>query len=93
MPADAPSPSNSRLFHGMPPRDRAAILEVGTQRILRKGQVLIRQGDTAASFFLIERGYLKLTQLTADGSEVIVRFVGPWDPVAGVTALGEGCTP
>jgi CRP/FNR family transcriptional regulator, nitrogen oxide reductase regulator len=95
MPADGPSssPSNSRLFHGMPARDRAAILEAGTQRTLRKGQLLIRQGDAAASFFLIERGYLKLTQLTADGSEVIVRFVGPWDPVAGVTALGEGVYP
>ena len=44
-------------------------------------------------FFLIERGYLKLTQLTSDGSEVIVRFVGPRDPVAGVTALGEGGYP
>jgi CRP-like cAMP-binding protein len=60
---------------------------------LRKAQVLIRQGDSAASFFLIEAGYLKLTQLTTDGSEVIVRFVGPWDPVAGVTVLGEGVYP
>ena len=37
----------------------------------------------------MERGYLKLTQVTPDGAEVIVRFVGPWDPVAGVAALGE----
>ena len=95
MPADAPlpSPSSSRLFHGMPARDRDAILDAGTRRTLAKGQVLIRQGEAAEHFFLIERGYLKLTQLTADGSEVIVRFVGPWDPVAGVTALGEGVYP
>lgn len=77
----------------MAARDRVAILEAGTRRTLKKGQVLIRQGDPAASFFLIERGYLKLTQLTADGGEVIVRFVGPLDPVAGVTALGGGVYP
>jgi CRP/FNR family transcriptional regulator, nitrogen oxide reductase regulator len=31
--------------------------------------------------------------VTASGSEVIVRFVGPWDPVAGVTVLGAGVYP
>jgi CRP-like cAMP-binding protein len=77
----------------MPADDRTAILAAGRRRILRKSEVLIRQGEAAASFFLIEGGYLKLTQLTADGSEVIVRFVGPWDPVAGVTALGGGVYP
>ena len=94
MPPDGSSGlSNSRLFQGLPPADRAWILGAGTRRALRKAQVLIRQGDSAASFFLIEAGYLKLTQLTTDGSEVIVRFVGPWDPVAGVTVLGEGVYP
>ena len=41
----------------------------------------------------MQRGYLKLTQLTPEGAEVIVRFVGPGDPVAGVAALGEAPYP
>jgi CRP/FNR family transcriptional regulator, nitrogen oxide reductase regulator len=84
---------NSRLFQGLSAQDAESILEAATYRTLRKGQILLRQGDPAMRFFLIERGYLKLTQLTSDGSEVIVRFVGPRDPVAGVTALGEGGYP
>jgi CRP-like cAMP-binding protein len=80
---------SSRLFAGLPAADREAILAAGTGRTLRKGDVLMRQGEPATSFFLIEHGYVKLTQLTEDGAEVIVRFVGPWDPVAGVAALGE----
>ena len=86
-------PAGSRLFQGMPHADRLAILAASSRRTLRPREVLIRQDDPAAAFFLIESGYLKLTQLTADGAEVIVRFVGPWDPVAGVTALGETVYP
>ena len=81
--------ANSRLFRAIPEPDALAILGAATRRALSKGQVLIRQGEPASAFFLIERGYLKLTQVTPDGAEVIVRFVGPWDPVAGVAALGE----
>jgi CRP-like cAMP-binding protein len=73
--------------------DALAILGAASHRALRPKETLIRQGDPAATFFLIERGYLKLTQLTPEGAEVIVRFVGPWDPVAGVAALGEAPYP
>lgn len=89
----SPPLAHSRLFQGMPAPDADAILAAGTRRALRKGQVLIRQGEPATAFFLLDRGYLKLTQVTPEGAEVIVRFVGPWDPVAAVTALGEGPYP
>ncbi len=85
--------AHSRLFHGMAATDARAILAAGSPRALRKGEALIRQGEPASAFFLVDCGYLKLTQLTAEGAEVIVRFVGPWDPVAGVAALGEAPYP
>ncbi|MEO7273335.1 MAG: Crp/Fnr family transcriptional regulator [Vicinamibacterales bacterium] len=85
--------AHSRLFQGMPAGDSHAVLNAAHRRELRPKATLIRQGEPAAAFFLIERGYLKLTQLTPDGAEVIVRFVGPWDPVAGVAALSEAPYP
>ena len=85
--------TTSRLFQAMAAADSQAVLGAATHRSLHKGQVLIRQGEPASTFFLMERGYLKLTQLTSDGAEVIVRFVGPGDPVAGVAALGEAPYP
>ena len=85
--------TTSRLFQAMPPADSQAVLGAGVHRSLRKGQVLLRQGEPASTFFLMQRGYLKLTQLTPEGAEVIVRFVGPGDPVAGVAALGEAPYP
>jgi CRP-like cAMP-binding protein len=85
--------TSSRLFQAMTASERGAVLGAAAHRSLHKGQVLIRQGEPASMFFLMERGYLKLTQLTPDGAEVIVRFVGPGDPVAGVAALGEAPYP
>jgi CRP/FNR family transcriptional regulator, nitrogen oxide reductase regulator len=85
--------TTSRLFQAMPAPDSQAVLGAGVHRSLRKGQVLLRQGEPASTFFLMQRGYLKLTQLTPEGAEVIVRFVGPGDPVAGVAALGEAPYP
>ena len=84
---------SSRLFQAMTASERDAVLGAAAPRSLHKGQVLIRQGEPASTFFLMQRGYLKLTQLTPDGAEVIVRFVGPGDPVAGVAALGEAPYP
>ncbi len=84
-----PPLTHSRLFDGMPESARAEILAAATHRELERGDVLIRQGDPASAFFLIDNGYLKLTQVTPEGAEVIVRFVGPWDPVGGVTAVGS----
>ena len=85
--------TSSRLFQAMAAPDREVVLAAAAHRSLRKGQVLIRQGEPASTFFLMQRGYLKLTQLTPEGAEVIVRFVGPSDPVAGVAALGEAPYP
>jgi len=85
--------SASRLFDSIEPADRALILALGVRRSLRRGQVLLRQGEAATTLYLIGRGYLKLTQLTADGSEVIIRFAGPGEPVGGVAALGEAPYP
>jgi CRP-like cAMP-binding protein len=43
--------------------------------------------------YVVERGYLKLTQVTAEGSDVIIRFAGPEAPVGGVAALGKALYP
>jgi CRP-like cAMP-binding protein len=46
-----------------------------------------------ACFYLVESGLLKLVQVTAEGRELIVRFVGPGDPFGGVVALESTAYP
>jgi CRP-like cAMP-binding protein len=83
----------SSLFQGVSGEGREAALKRAVSRRLDRKQVLFREGETAAAMYLLESGRLKLTQLAADGQEVLVRFVGPGDLCAGVAALEGSAYP
>jgi CRP/FNR family transcriptional regulator, nitrogen oxide reductase regulator len=83
----------SRVFDGLTDAEREQWLTRGESLTLKRGHLLARQGDPAKLFCLVETGSLKLLQLTADGAEVIVRFVSPGDPFGGVVALGDAPYP
>ena len=83
--------TRSRIFDGLTEADRGAWLDVSSLRLLKRRQALARQGEPAHCFYLVESGLLKLVQVTVDGKELIVRFVGPGEPFGGVVAL-EGTT-
>jgi len=81
------------LFQGVSAEGREAALKRAVSRRLGRKQVLFREGETAAAMYLLESGRLKLTQLAADGQEVLVRFVGPGELCAGVAALEGSAYP
>ena len=85
--------ARSRVFDSLSDADRQAWIAASTGRHLRRGQTLARQGDPARSFYLVESGFLKLLQLSADGHELIVRLVGPGEPYGGVVALDKANYP
>ena len=83
----------SRIFNELTGEQRQAVLATGTTRRLERRAVLERQGDPARTFYLVESGYLKLSQVTAAGNEVVVRFVGPGEPYGGVVVLDQETYP
>jgi CRP-like cAMP-binding protein len=83
----------SRIFTEVTPEQAQAVLAAGTARKLGRREVLERQGDPARTFYLVETGYLKLSQVTAAGNEVVVRFVGPGEPYGGVVVLDQETYP
>jgi CRP/FNR family transcriptional regulator, nitrogen oxide reductase regulator len=89
--AHAADITRSRIFEGLTDADRGAWLDASSLRLLKRRQTLARQGEPAHSFYLVENGLLKLVQITVDGHELIVRFVGPGEPFGGVVAL-DGAT-
>ena len=52
------------------------------------GSAFFREGDTAGSFFVVRTGSIKLTQLTPEGHQVVLRLVGPGDAFGGTAAFG-----
>jgi CRP/FNR family transcriptional regulator, nitrogen oxide reductase regulator len=90
MPQSLPSHVRaSRVFRQVPGGAVDGMLEEATVRTLRRHEVLARQGDEGRHFYLVVDGYLKLVQLTSEGREIVVRFVGPGEPFGGVVALED----
>ncbi|KAB2965750.1 MAG: Crp/Fnr family transcriptional regulator [Thermoanaerobaculia bacterium] len=89
----APEVLQSSLFRGMAAAVVEEFLAAATLRSLAAGEALFLQGDPVEALFLVESGRLKLSQVTPDGEEVIVRTVGPGDVVVGVAVLDKRTLP
>jgi CRP-like cAMP-binding protein len=83
----------SRIFDGLTDAERRQWLGRAATVHLERAQTLVRQGEPARQFYLLESGFLKLLQLTAEGAELIVRFIAPGDPFGGVVALNDAPYP
>jgi CRP/FNR family transcriptional regulator, nitrogen oxide reductase regulator len=81
-------PSQHGLFAGFAAEERESILLAGAVLTARKGEVLFREGEPAATLFLLEAGRVKLTQLAASGVQVILRYMAPGEIFAAVALLG-----
>jgi CRP-like cAMP-binding protein len=91
--ADSDILLRSRIFDGLTATERMAWLASASTLTLKRGHTLARQGEPARSFYLVASGFLKLLQVTSEGAELIVRFVGPGEPFGGVVALGDAPYP
>ncbi len=67
------------LFERMTDPDLDAMLEHAAPRRVAQGDAVFEQGGQAKSFFLLIHGRLKVTQVTHDGQQIIVRMVHPGD--------------
>lgn len=77
------------IFRNIADEDlRAILVPAKTRRIERKAAVF-EQGQTAAEFYVLVHGHLKVTQTTPDGQQVIVRIVEPGELYGVAVALGR----
>lgn len=67
------------LFSKMNEADIEAMLLLARMREIAEGEAVFRQGDAAREFFLLLDGRLKVSQVTPDGRQVVVRHVNPGD--------------
>ncbi len=94
MPPELPAEAlASPLFRGLESAAARELLAQAQPRRLAAGEVLFRQGDPVEALFVVESGRLKLSQLTADGEEIVVRTVGGGAIVAGVALLEKRTLP
>src|SRR4051794_25467842 len=55
------------------------VLALATSERFGPGDRVFEQGDAAMRFFVLLHGRLRVTQVTADGQQIVVRMVNPGD--------------
>ncbi len=66
---------------------RSLLAASRTIRLPKNGHVFA-QGETARSFFVLLQGYVRATKTTADGEEIVVRYVSPGEMFGVAAAIG-----
>ncbi|WP_230989583.1 Crp/Fnr family transcriptional regulator [Devosia faecipullorum] len=67
------------LFANMSDSDLDRLLSRAIMRRVAPGETVFEQGQKATQFFLLLHGRLKVTQVTPEGQQIIVRVVHPGD--------------
>ena len=67
------------LFEKMADDELDRLIACASSRLVSQGETIFEQGQPAENFFLLLHGRLKVTQVTPDGQQIIVRVVHPGD--------------
>ncbi len=81
------------LFEPLGPSVLETLARRTTEHDLERGDVLFLEGTPAQAFFALQRGLLKLTMLSAEGTERILHIVDEGELVAEAAILAEGDYP
>jgi CRP/FNR family transcriptional regulator, nitrogen oxide reductase regulator len=74
------------LFRGLAEKDAYSILASAQLRAQEPGGFFFHQGDISQEFHLLERGRVKIHQVTGSGRQGLIHFVNPGE-VFGFSAL------
>ncbi|WP_394091988.1 Crp/Fnr family transcriptional regulator [Xanthobacter autotrophicus] len=80
---------NVPLFATMSDAQLDRLTAQAAVRRIPQGDAVFEQGDAAKAFYLLLHGRLKVTQVTRDGQQIIVRVVHPGDLFGFTRALSR----
>ncbi|MEO8084738.1 MAG: Crp/Fnr family transcriptional regulator [Ardenticatenales bacterium] len=77
-------------------RDAGALVAIAAAALTRRveaGDAFFVQGEPTACFYVLSKGRARLTQVTPDGQQVVVRFITPGEGFGIVASLAGGDYP
>jgi CRP-like cAMP-binding protein len=81
------------LFEGLSLDTLAQIVSLSYPKEASAGEFFFNEGEQADEFLVLMAGRVKLTQLTPDGQQIVLRLIGPGDAFGGVGAFGDPIYP
>jgi CRP/FNR family transcriptional regulator, nitrogen oxide reductase regulator len=85
--------AKSPLFRKLSEPDLRAIAATAQRKVVAPGTCVFHQGRPAECQYLLLHGRVKIFQVTSDGREVVLRFIGPGEIFGIVSTLGEAVYP
>ncbi len=86
-PEDLRVASRIAVFSGLRPETVDRLIAPATVVTLKQGDCLFHQGDTAAAFYIMVDGWMKLYRITMGGEEAIIHIVTKGESLAEAVAL------
>lgn len=81
--------ASNRMLKDLSEQECLRFLEHGRPRYVNAGSYFFHQGEPAELFYILAEGQVKLTQITANGDQVILQIIGPGGGIGIIVALGE----
>jgi CRP-like cAMP-binding protein len=81
--------AQSKPFRGLHTAELEAVFQAAQRRQVERNAFFFHQGDPATAFYVLTDGEAKLTQVTAEGHQILVRFVGPGEEFGVIAALSN----
>jgi CRP-like cAMP-binding protein len=75
-------------FQGLTPEQLDDVLQQARPARYPKNTAVFRQGDAAHLFFVLLHGHLRVMKVTADGQQVVVRYIVPGEMFGIAVAIG-----
>lgn len=75
------------LFESLPTTALEELANLSRPRAVEEGSFFFMQGDEARHMYVLTEGQVKLTQLSPDGQQVIMRMLVPVQMFAGIAIL------
>ncbi len=91
--AEARCVARSALFSGLEPEALDLLLEEARVRPLVRGQLLFLQGDPAEHVYVVLSGWIRLSRMGADGSQLTIHILGPGESFAEAAVFRMGTYP
>ncbi len=67
------------IFYGLSEEERNEIAKITTSKEFKKGEMIFLEGEQVNKLYVIHKGRVKITRISEEGKEQIIRVLGPGD--------------
>lgn len=80
-------------FQRLQPAELAVVRQSARLQRMEAETYFYHQGDPAATFYVLVDGQVKLSEVTVEGQQILVRFIGPGEAMGIIAALSQAVYP